>query len=333
MEGQTVYSSFECLDEVFLFRDNEHEFLYNIITKYSNVMIDIGENEFEKLLKDNPFIKSLLKRPHKNIYPLKKFFDNIDDEDLSIFPRDIFLLDKPKSFCDSRIDKYGVLVLSAESLSDVVILCKRQHKSYTKGDETDNNENIGWRSFIDSFELQPINSLVIIDNYIFNNENSGKNNLINLIGSLLPKNLEISFQVLIVIDNRSAIYNLERLEVLKNEIQHDLRNNVEYEINVGIVTHPLKQEFADRFLISNYHIIESSHGFDCYNNDGMATRDHQSTILSAFYTLRNSEGDPEVKLMCRKLKQVKKLVEGNNIPNTSTNLLVGDCKNRLLSDF
>jgi len=266
MEGQTIYSTFDCLDEIFLFKSDEHEFLYNIITNYSHVMIDLEDDEFEKLINDNPFVKSLLKRPDKHIYPLKKFFDNIEDEDLSSFPRDIFLLNKSKSFCDSRIDKYGVLVLNTDNLSNVEILAKRQYRSYENGDITETNENNnsskGWQSFMRTFNIMPVNSVVVIDNFIFNNPESGINNITNLIGSIMPQNLESNFQVLIVIDNRNVTYNFENLENLKNEIQSKLEKNVGYEINVGIVTHPLNQEFHHRFSISNYHIIKSSYGFE-----------------------------------------------------------------------
>ena len=41
MEGQTVYSAFNLLDEVFTFEDelDTHGFLAKIITRYSDVMI------------------------------------------------------------------------------------------------------------------------------------------------------------------------------------------------------------------------------------------------------------------------------------------------------
>lgn len=121
MEGQTVYTSFDCLDEVFLFKEEDeiHSFLHDVITDYSNVMVDMDDLEFDKLIDENPFIKSLVKRPDKKIFPLKPFFDNIESEDLSNFPRDIFLLKKPKSFCDTAMEKFGVLTLKSDKLSEI----------------------------------------------------------------------------------------------------------------------------------------------------------------------------------------------------------------------
>jgi len=88
--------------------------------------------------------------------------------------------------------------------------------------------------------------------------------------------------------------------------------------------------FASRVMISS-----SGDEFDCFDNEGIATKTNDPEILSAYYTLRNKEGDPEIKLICRKLKQVKKLVEEIKTlnPENKINLLVGDESNRLLSDF
>jgi hypothetical protein len=341
MVGQTVYSSYECLDEVFLFKGNEHEFLFDIITKYSNVMIDIEDEEFEKLLKDNPFIKSLLKRPDKSIFPKKSFFDNIDAEDLSLYTRDIFFLNKPKSYCDSKAEKYGVLVLSTDNLSDVQVLAKRQYRSYEKGDIAETNENNnsskGWQSFIGTFKIMPINSVVVIDNHIFNNSESGKNNLINLIEAILPQNLDTSFHILIVIEDNPRKYNKAKLEEITAKIKTELGKNIDYRIDVAIITHLKNQEFHNRFLISNYHIIESPYGFDCFDTDGKVKKSNEPKILSAYFTLKNKEGDPEIKSICRILGQVNKLVKYNKSlnPEIGFNMLVcdEDYSNRLLSGF
>ena len=123
MEGQTVYSTFDLLDEVYAFEDelDNHRFLSNIITKYSDVMIDLEDNEFENILNEKGFniLKMLNKRAHKHTYPLKSYFDNIQEEDLSRKPRDIFLLDESDNFCKDSQKKYGVLVINSNRLEKI----------------------------------------------------------------------------------------------------------------------------------------------------------------------------------------------------------------------
>ncbi len=340
MEGQTVYTSFDCLDEVFLFKEEDeiHSFLHDVITDYSNVMVDMDDLEFDKLIDENPFIKSLVKRPDKKIFPLKPFFDNIESEDLSNFPRDIFLLKKPKSFCDTAMEKFGVLTLKSDKLSEIDLLAKRKHKSYEKGEATDNNSLYlfpGWESFVEKLKITPINSAVLIDNHLFNNYQSGKINVINLIGSILPQKLEAIFHLLLVIDNREVKFNEERLLKLNNEIKSELEEKVGYEVEVGIVTHSLDEEFHLRALITNYHIIKADYGFDCFDKKGTVKKSNEISTQSAYFNLKYDQGDPEIKLMSKKLKSVKKLISRieNSETKIITNLIVGNFHNRLLNDF
>lgn len=341
MEGQTVYTTFDCLDEVLLFKEESqnHRLLYKVISDFSDVMINIEDDEFDRLIDNNPFVKSLVKRPDKKIYPLKPFFDNIENEDLSNFSRDIFILDKSKSFCDSTKDKSGILVLKTDSLSEMTILARRESRSYEKGQKTeytkDETSISGWPSYVENLKIKPINSAVLIDNHLFNNFQSGKYNLVSLIGSILPKALKVKFNLLIVIDNREAKFNKEKLLNLKNEIQTELESLVDYEIDIGIVTHSIDEDFHQRVLITNYHIIKADYGFDCFDDEGKVKKSNDISTKSAYYTLKNDEGDAEIKIICRKLKSVKRLISKiqTSKSNIITNLIVGDYSNRLLSDF
>jgi hypothetical protein len=338
MVGQTVYTDFNILEEIFLFKDDSenHRLLYKIIMDFSDVMINIEDEEFDQIKGNNIIIKSLIKRPDKKIYPLKRFFENIKEEDLSNFPRDIFILNESQDFCNSSMQKFGVLVLNSGDLNDVKTLAKRHKKIYSKDEVVETTLPLttlkGWHSFTNDLKLHPLNSIVIIDNHIFNNRKSGMKNLVNLIGSILPEQLDVSFHILIIIDNREVKLNRNALSKFKEEIHNQLSMKVDYEIKIGIISHSLDGEFHNRVLISNYFIITSDYGFDCFENE-RAKKSFSPSTSSAYYTLFVNQGDPEIKLITQKLKAAKSLSEGNLKSNKQieTNLLVGESSNRLLN--
>ncbi|MBM3435735.1 MAG: hypothetical protein FJY07_05905 [Bacteroidetes bacterium] len=337
MVGQTVYTDFNILEEIFLFKDDFESYglLYKIIMDFSDVMINIEDEEFNKIKENNIFIKSLIKRPDKKIYPLKRFFENILEEDLSNFPRDIFILNESQDFCNSSMQKFGVLVLNSSDLNEVKALAKRHKKIYSKDEVVETYLPLttlkGWHSFINDLKLHPLNSIVIIDNHIFNNRKAGIRNLVNLIESILPENLNVPFHILIIIDNREVKFNQNALSKFKDEIKNQLSVKVDYEIKIGILSHSLDDEFHNRVLISNYFIITSDYGFDCFDNE-RSKKSFTTSTSSAYYTLFVNQGDPEIKLITQKLKAVKSLRIGNLKSNNQneTFLLVGESDNRLL---
>lgn len=339
MEGQTVYATYDILNEVFLSTDNEsHNLLSKIISDYSDVVVDLSDEEFEKSFKENPFIKALLKRPHKKTIPLKDFFDNIEDEGLSNYPRDIFLLDQNDQFCKDSMKKYGVLILNSNSINHIKNLSIRYSKDYEKNEDVTikkgNQTFSGWIVFLEKvkFNIAPLNSMVIIDNFLFNHLESGKRNLLDLILSLLPKELDCTFHILIIIDNRKAKFNDKKLEEIKNDIQTELQLKQKYKIEVGIMSHGVDEKLHARLLITNYHFIRSEYGVDVFNN-GKVKKDNHQELLGVYHTLSIEGGDTEIKTVCRKLKYIKEKLTAVKNLNQSTDIIVGECDNRLLRDF
>ena len=335
MTGQTVYTTPELLEKVYLSDElsSSQAFLQKIINEYSDVMIDIDEVEFE--LSKNPVIKSLLKRPHKKTYPLPSYFKNIESERLNEHPRDIFMLNVNDNARDALEAKYGILLLNENNLNKIDIFRNRFRKTTSKGENSktqDENgkEFSGWTSFTRSFNLYPINSLILIDNYIFSNIKTGKSNLINLVSSILPKTLNVDFQILIVTNNSSGKFTYENISQIKNDLEKRFNEIRNYNIKVCIITHTHK-EFHQRLLISNYHLIRSDYGFNLFK-DSTTMHSNEMEFLGNYYTLYHNEGEPEIKLVCKNLKAIKELIKKHSSTNP-VELLVGDCQNRLLDDF
>lgn len=334
MIGQTVYTTFEALDEIFLFQkeSDNHRLLYDLVMDYSHVMIDLEKDKFDSLIRVNPFIKALVKRVDKKTYDLKDFFDNLDNDDLSNFPRDLFILNKPKNNCRNLSEKQGILVLSHDDLSGIENLANRNRKSFEKGKKMESNSLKGWQVYFKNTRAKPLNSLIIIDNYILRSVSTGKMNLLNILRGLMPDNLDSEFHILIVTDNRDVKFYNQKLEEIRIDILAVLKKQFNYDIKIGFVTHSMENEFHQRVIITNYHITTSDYGYDCFDTAGIVQKDNEVTTTGAYYTLKHREGDPEINSIVKKLKAVKQLINKNkNISsNVQTNLLVGDFENRLL---
>jgi len=328
MEGQTVYTTFDILDEIFAFAEDSdyHKLLSNIIAKYSDVMIDIEEEEFDRLMSDKQFniIKLLKKRVRKHTYSLKPYFDNIHDENLSHNPRDIFLLNEDDDFCENAMNKFGVFVVNCNSLEKIQLLSKKYQKSFEKGETYAFNKNnkklIGWSAFISNINVMPLNSIVLIDNHIFNNIDSGKENLLSLFGSLLPNKLNSTFHILIIIENRDARHSMDSLLSVHKEIEEKLNGLVDYTVEVCIISHPYSEEFHNRVLLTNYHMIKAQYGFDMFHNKKVKRTD-EPEFLSVYYTIDEKEGDSEIKTAEKKIRLVQKLVERID---AKTDLIIGN---------
>ncbi len=92
---QTVYISNSFFKEVI---DNSedsfvHEVIYSIMEDYSNILLDLDDDEFLKLIEENPIYEYFLTKDTGDFTIYKEFFEKIENEDFSTFPTEIFLID------------------------------------------------------------------------------------------------------------------------------------------------------------------------------------------------------------------------------------------------
>ena len=338
MIAQTVYTSFDAVDEIFLFREEseEHNILYHILMDFSHVMVDLADDIFEEKIKSNPFLKALVKREDKRTFGLETFFKNMEEEDLSSFPRDIFILNRSASQCDQMMEKNGVLVLPSSDLSGIDKLTRNYRKDLGKNEQVLNEKGLkGWDAYFFEAKLSPVSSLIMLDSYVLKNE-LGLKNIIEVIRAVMPERLNSLFEILIVTDNRKNSYSQEKIENIIEKIHQELDKTVDYPVSVGIVTSQgIDEELHQRVLITNYHLTETNYGFDVFDDEGKTRKPNVIVSKGIYHTINPEEGDPEVKTVIRKLKAVKNLIEKNK--NTSGNvkmgILAGEYSNRLLESF
>lgn len=113
---------------------------------------------------------------------------------------------------------------------------------------------------------QNCNSMVIADNYIFQDVNA---NLYKILDALLPQKLETVFYLTIFSLNEISDAELDKkkqqLEKRIQEMRPDLSIKTE-------VFSSKKEYFHDRGIITNYLWIEIGAGFNIFKNDGTAKK-------------------------------------------------------------
>lgn len=113
---------------------------------------------------------------------------------------------------------------------------------------------------------QNCNSMVIADNYIFQDVNA---NLYRILDALLPHKLETVFYLTVFSLNEISDAELDKKkQQLEKRIQ-EMRPNLAVNTEVFSCT---KDYFHDRGIITNYQWIEIGAGFNIFKNDGTAKK-------------------------------------------------------------
>ncbi|GAB3500994.1 hypothetical protein GCM10027341_27140 [Spirosoma knui] len=334
MIEQTFYITYSALEEIFLFPEHYPE-LYKILDEYSNVMVDLHQDEFNDRLETDMFLKFLHKRVDCKTDCLRAFFDDILDFDLDNNAKDWFVLDLPVEDCADAREHFGVAVFSKEELNNI-IPSPKQAKWHLRKNERYNiaNTKLGWEAIVSSIKLAPINSLVLVDNYLFDKDREqGMNNALSLFKGIMPRKLGVPFNILIVIAEKVA-YSAATLETTAKNISERLSDMFTYTVTVGIITHNRPDVFHQRAVITNYHFFESHHGYNSFKTDGLVSFENNDLkYYWSFASVCDPVGQCEVRWMAEILRDTKDQVNTNSAHTLlmSTNILAGDCRNRLIN--
>ena len=261
-----IFSTVKGFEEI-VYLSDEHSDLHKLMTSYSQVVIDMTNNDYDEFLDDdesalNLFILECPQCPSPTA--AKPLFEEIDSDISRIvdFPKDIFILNYDDEKCSEITNDYGVFVTSDSNIKYPEIFNLNYKWSFLKNEifskDIDGKTYTGWRCLLDGIDLRPLNSLIIIDDYLFNNSHNkrgnliywGEENLINLLNSVLPYNLKVNFHILIVTQNsknRSIQWHnnfIDRFETKINELR-------DYKIRVGLIIHN-SEDFHHRCIITNY---------------------------------------------------------------------------------
>jgi hypothetical protein len=279
-------------------------------------------NQFEKLLYEIDF-RQLNNQLHVHFNPL-----NIDFKNLSLqekFLNAMFFTSSPKNVCQKAIDDYGVIVICAENINDFKYLL------YGNGTAIRKHETNKWRNCLSLEKPVPCNSLIIVDNYILSKPSLIEENLIDILDTLIPSRLSSKIDFHITIFTSDFNNAKDRLQTVTNMLK-----NLRPEINFSVaIIKSTKDNFHDRYIISNNILVTCGGGFNLFKNK----KSQKTTTVSLHNPFLTSTEQWLRKAYSDILHDVLTVYDAspkfgeNNTDDTYTNFLLGESCNRLIDRY
>lgn len=186
--------------------------------------------------------------------------------------------------------------------------------SYAKSLEKNSEVNLqtykGWKALFLNKNL-PSNSIIINDSYIFDDKENqtklGSKNIIDLLDTILPKELDVDYHILI---NTTTSKN--KINSFYDEFIPQLVDDIialrSYDIIVEIV---IGEGFHKRKLFTNFLNVTTDKGFKIFDKRNHAkVLDHNDIIIETMFTRNDpTQGDSQYDEMKIRLKELRKLIK------------------------
>jgi hypothetical protein len=198
-----------------------------------------------------------------------------------IYQYDFLFGDNAKSY---QIESYsnGVPYLSSEDFKSVWAMYSKTGMGTIPARDSMHNGKTGWGNL--GLPKHNFNSLIICDNYLFDNEVNITNNFIPILDCLFPDNiLEIEFDLTIF---SSSFYNLkDKNQVTKSDIsqiyQEILKALQIYlnltNVNLSIIYKKLNA-YHDRHIFTNGFIFKSGNSFKYFGENNKPILPSETTL-------------------------------------------------------
>lgn len=289
---QDVYCTIPFLENsIKLRKESEpHKIALRIMENLSNIYLDIPQVELMNFVKSHPKIWTLFKRGNKTFRSKLNWknslgYENINDEVCFIDPEYI------PDFKKIREEKGLLIVASNEDIRLIERMNnKRGYVCIVPKDEQISHFNESyqesWEEALDTCKIEPINSLIISDNYLFSKFESRKESgLYALIKNIVNGIFKVDFHIAIF----SYIAEKYKFSVSDAEnIIKEIKNlfpGHEDNIKVTVIIHTKKTTTHDREIITNYHRITSGAGFSIIEDEDGAKEVAKGFIEPVFHAI------------------------------------------------
>lgn len=243
----------------------------------SNMYFDCSINDFNGASNNDPFLKDLWKRSTDgrcNLDFAPGSINKLCAGPSQMEPNMYSSLFLSQTKHEDEAKKVGVICVCVKELFDHDELFNDNGRAIKR------KEVANWSTILAS-NLVPhnCNSMVIIDNYIFNHEDD---NLYKVLGTLLPSSLDTTFYLTVFSVNKGDVSFFDKkrqsLETKIKEIRPELKVKIEVFENSS-------NEFHDRSIITNYMWVGIGSGFDLIDKQ----KTGKSTELHVIYPMIISE--------------------------------------------
>ena len=279
---------------------------YLLLGKYSELIIDSTKSDFIELASANPIINLLLKKSDTGGSKLsfwKGHTTEMEKEQRYLdFPNSFFLLNCSDLICKQKINEHGLLFLNGntyKSFTDKLfyITDLNVNKNKSKSD-------ISCWSDLKKIAI-PLNCLILTDNYIMKENSDLENNLIPLLDTFLPAQLQkATFNLMIITQEMPENDFSKRYVEMLLKITSKLSRP--YEIILTLITTKISKNH-DRRIFTNYSRLESNNSFTYFDKNGIVQK---NTTLHSFPSSMIASGK---ELMLKKnmniLAEVKDIVK------------------------
>lgn len=260
----------------------------------------------------------------------------------------ISIINTDREEAEKLSTRYGIICLPLDSpLSENSLFQEGIEKSVERGED-----NSGWDQVLAGNLAYPSNAIIFIDRYMFANDSHqitsqhGVANVFEVLDSVLPKKLDISYHVLLAFDASTldSDNDFRSMAQKVNKLKRQL--NRPYTIEIELVSIdknylPNYDETHNRRIISNYFIVRLDRSLKAFDN---AKSLYSQTIwldwLGSKGIIRQKNSDTPYKAQRKYLKELRKAVASLQrvqdqqailfAQNANLNISIKDIKNRLL---
>lgn len=340
-----VYSEVGIFEEVALYPSKYPNWSV-ILNKHAQVCLNITQSDLDAQLVEGEVLFEYVKAAEgKEPLALKSYFDALyaDPNEMMVHPRAAFILKHNRAAATTLADQFGLVIQSEEDLDDAVLVSPAMFHDLPKGKVVENKSLKGWNLLMD-VDRPPSNAMVIIDPYLLTSSN-GLYNLTKLCDAILPKTLQVIYQVAIVASHHGNAGPMPEAWRSKEagKIIAAIKTLRLYAIEVEVVFEET-EDYHRRRVVMNYANLKCDKGFAVFKTtDGKTVASVNDADLKRAFHDPMSVGDSQFTSATGDLETVKRrtvnlaahVVKKTPLDKGS---IMGDCnpnktlKNRLVND-
>ncbi|SDZ93113.1 hypothetical protein [Bizionia paragorgiae] len=328
MGAHKLFCNEDILEEILLMSE-DHLTVYNIIDQFCDVVLNNEEEEIFELIKVNPLLKALFKRENAGLLADKGKFKNLAKEEYENFLNDILILDLNEDKTKDIRDKYGILAINLE---ETFIQNQNYHYGYSI-DSTKSTLNC-WSELFTEKPLTPLNSAIIIDNFLWSDvqkySEENNDNIYPILNSIVPDTLDIPFHLMIVLQNKGGNLTKNKAKEIIKKMKKKITSKSGVEIS--LITQTDTKTFHERVILTNYHYIYSHKGFIAFDKKRIKNETNGDRNW-VFKDIDNYIGEIQKHKHISNAHKVHELIKKNKLIDTNTIFNEGFVENAILSNF
>ena len=189
------------------------------------------------------------------------------------YPKDLFVLELPSATTNAYSLNSGVAVFAEDANSPASIAKNSRTVDFTKGHEDSWNRCF---SKVKREPRTPVNSMILIDRYLFRDFRQGIANLKLILSEILPDRIKGRFDVLLLFSDGQECLDIKVYDMkwFVRLLWNECKNLRTFDINLEILiindeNKTLWDSTHDRRIITNYYRVIASHGFSALGGPEM----------------------------------------------------------------